>query len=269
MLANVREDTTASGPFAVDGRTFPVAFRIRGASTRFVAKKSWRIAFAGATPWPDRPGKVVYLKAEHPDFSLMQEKLTCDVFAAMNLPASQARYVNLVLNGKHQGVYLDIEPIRTPFKQRAGLDPAGTLIRAGSFQHLEGSRKLGRLRGAAGSLSELAEFLRQVSRVDRGDFEAFTRNATDWPKLRGYLVASLICHRSEIEADDYFFFRDSRTGQWSFRCSARRSRASAIAIRTGMSCPRASSTTSACATTTANTSLKPSTSSCSPGRWTR
>ena len=68
---------------------------------------------------------VVYFKAEPMDHTLQQEKLSHDVFQAEGHPCSQVQYVNLTLNGVYQGVYLQVEPIRTPFKARAGLDPCG------------------------------------------------------------------------------------------------------------------------------------------------
>lgn len=41
------------------------------------------------------------------------------------------------------------------------------------------------------------------------------RNATDWNRVRDYLIASMLTHRSEIEANDYFYYRDSKTLRWS------------------------------------------------------
>jgi spore coat protein H len=213
MLENVTEDIEVDAVVTVDDRRYPVRIRLRGASTRHVAKKSYRLEFIGARP-AGRP-KVVYLKAEPHDPTLQQEKLSCDVFSAMGLPVSQAGFVNVTLNGRHAGVYLEMEPVRSPFKERAGLAPDGTLIRAATFQHL-GRQPLGDLRGSDGSLTELAEFIRHLNRTDRGEFEAYIRAATDWDRVLGYLVASMITHRSEIEPNDYFFFRDSRTLRWSF-----------------------------------------------------
>lgn len=104
---------------------------------------------------------MIYLKAEPQDPMLQQEKLTCDFFLAMGLPVSQAEFVNVQLNGSYQGIYLDIEPIRSPFKKRAGLDPNGTLIRAATFQHLDWKAP-GELSGKDGSLAELQDFIRQL-----------------------------------------------------------------------------------------------------------
>ncbi len=211
MLSQVNEDRNVPGNFTFKGRHHPVQLRLRGASTRFAPKKSYRIQFTGKSPFRR---DVIYLKAEPADFTLQQEKISCDVYAALGLPVSQASFVNLVVNGRYQGVYLDIEPIRDPFKVRAGLHPRTTLLRAHTFQHLDGDEGYGKLRGKAGSTEELSEFIRRLNRVERGEFESLIRSATDWKKVLDYLVAAQLCHRAETEADDYFFYRERLTGKW-------------------------------------------------------
>ncbi len=213
MLDDVTEEIVLEGRLQFTGKSYPINIRLRGASTRQALKKSYRIQFKDETPIGR---KVTYLKAEPMDHTLQQEKLSCDVFRTAGAEVSRVRYVNLTINGRYEGVYLDIEPIRAPFKRSPGLDPEGALIRAQTFQHLEGWDGLGEIRGKTGSLAELREFIKRINRTDRGDFERFVREQTDWPRVRDYLVLQVICHRSEIEADDYFFYREPGSGQWWF-----------------------------------------------------
>ncbi len=159
---------------------------------------------------------MTYLKAEPMDHTMQQEKLSCDLFRAVGALVSRAEYINLFINDRYAGVYLDMEPVRSPFKKNAGLDPKGTLIRASTFQHMHGRDGLGDLRGDAGSLSELKEFIQQINHTSRGDFEQFVREKTDWPRVRDYLALIVLCHRSEIEANDYFYYRAPDSGRWSF-----------------------------------------------------
>ena len=212
LLEDPTKNVEVEGQFGFQDKSYPVKLRLHGASTRHAQKKSYRVEFAGSSPLP-RP--VTYLKAEPMDHTLQQEKLSCDIFGSAGAWVSQADYVNLYINGRYEGVYVDIEPIRAPFKNHPGLDPKGTLIRANTFQHLVGWEGLGELVGRSGSLEELRNFLQELNRVDEGDFEAWLRRTTDWPRVRDFLALNVICHRMEIEADDYFFYRDPTSGRWS------------------------------------------------------
>lgn len=211
MLANPRNDVEVEGWFHFQGQPYPVRIRLHGQSTRLAQKKSYRLEFLDRSPLA-RP--VTFLKAEPMDHTMQQEKLSCDVFRPAGAWVSRAEYVQFFVNGRYEGVYLDIEPIRSAFKKNAGLDPQGTLIRASTFQHLEGWEALGELMGKTGSLEELREFLRQINHTDRGEFETWLRGAVDWPRVRDFLALNVVCHRLEMEANDYFFYRP-KAGKWS------------------------------------------------------
>ncbi len=212
MKRSVTEEINVRGKFRLENEEFPIEIRLRGASTRHAVKKSYRLRFLDQTPFPR---KVTHLKAEPMDHTMQQEKLSCDLFKAAGLPVSECRYVNLFINGSYEGVYLDIEPIRSPFKQNKGLDPRGTLVRASTFQHASQRGPIGTLRGDVGSLEKLREFIKQLNAVGRDEFESFARTHTDWPRIRDYMAMQVICHRSEIEADDYLFYRAPDTNKWS------------------------------------------------------
>lgn len=213
MSANIHEDHTERGSLMLNGKSYPIEIRIRGASTRYASKKSYRIRFTNKTPLPR---KVTFLKAEPMDHTMQQEKLSCDLFRAVGASCSEAAYVNLFINDQYAGVYLDMEPVRSPYKHNDGLDPDGVLIRASTFQHLHGLEDLGDLRGDIGSLDQLKEFIEEINHTPRGAVEEFVRQHTDWPRLRDYLALIVLTHRTEIEANDYFFYRAPDTGQWSF-----------------------------------------------------
>ena len=214
MLDEPTLDIEASGTFLWQGSHWPMKLRLRGASTRHALKKSFRVSFPETSPMAD---SVVYFKAEPMDHTLQQEKLSHDVFQAEGHPCSQVQYVNLTLNGVYQGVYLQVEPIRTPFKARAGLDPRGHLIRAATFGD-PGQPGLGDPRGSRDeeALEALEGFLRGAWNEPDASFADWIHQHMDWPRVCDYLALQTLCQRSEIESNDYFFYQDPETGQWSF-----------------------------------------------------
>jgi spore coat protein H len=208
LLGDVRnQDRSIKATFSFRGGSWPVKMRIRGGSTRLAEKLSYRIEFDDTGPFPDRP--VICLKAEPFDFTLQEEKLTCDLLAALGLKASRASYAALALNGRYEGIYLDIEPVGRPFLDRVGLKGGGKLIRPHTF-----GRIAPRLEAEADS-RQFAAFLRQLNGIGRGEVEKFLREETDWPAVRDHLVGNALCDRPEIEADDTYWHQDPDTEKWS------------------------------------------------------
>ncbi len=210
MRADVIEDIEIKGTLDLEGQTWPIKIRLRGASTRFAAKKSYRVEFTETSPFPR---DVIYLKAEPMDHTMQQEKLSSDLFDSNDALCFQTKYINLVLNDRYEGVYLDVEPLRVPFKNNPRLDPDGMLIRASTFgwwQH----QPIGKLRGKGEGLAHLETFLTEARTVRNEEFETWLRKHMDWPAVRDYLALQTLCHRSEIEADDYFFYQNPKSKRW-------------------------------------------------------
>ncbi|WP_426746946.1 CotH kinase family protein [Myxococcus faecalis] len=116
--------------FKAKGMTYPVKVRLRGASARFFDKKSWNVSFADGTRFEGRTS--LNLVAEFADASLLAEKMAFDLLEAMRVPASKATYVLLTVNGKNEGVFLEIEQVNKAFlKAHAFADDDATIYRCG------------------------------------------------------------------------------------------------------------------------------------------
>ncbi len=117
--------------FVHDGEERAVMVRLRGSSSRFFPKKSWRIEFPKGEDFDGR--RKHNLVAEFQDRTMMSEKLGYDLMLAMGVPAPRTKYVRLTLNGEYQGVYLDIERVDQTFTAAHGFrDADPTIYRCGS-----------------------------------------------------------------------------------------------------------------------------------------
>jgi len=127
----------------------------------------------------------MYLKAEPYDPRCSRKSSLPMSSRLRGCPFPRPDFVNVFMNGFYQGVYLDIEAIRQPISRNApGWHRVAPSSAGATFQHLDG-KDPGDVRGRRGSVEELRDFLRQINRTDRGEFEAFRRGATDWnPGLR-------------------------------------------------------------------------------------
>ncbi|RKH42984.1 Inner spore coat protein H [Corallococcus sp. AB050B] len=116
--------------FQANGKTFPVKVRLRGASARYFEKKSWNVSFADKDKFEGRTS--LNLIAEYADASMLAEKISYDLLAAMRVPASKATFVRLSVNGQYEGVFLEVEQVNKAFvKARQFPDDDATIYRAG------------------------------------------------------------------------------------------------------------------------------------------
>ncbi|MBM7645109.1 spore coat protein H [Scopulibacillus daqui] len=97
----------------------------RGAHIRKFKKKSYRVEF----PRNDFGVKELHLNAEYMDKSLLRNKLSLDFFSSIGILSPKSRYVMLNINGKDQGVYLQLESVDRQFLKIRNL-PSGAIYYA-------------------------------------------------------------------------------------------------------------------------------------------
>jgi spore coat protein H len=112
------------------GVSYPVKVRLRGASARDFPKKSWNVNFEDGTRFEGRTS--LNLVAEYQDATLLAEKLSYDLLAALRIPAPRTKYVRLRINGRYEGPFLDIEQVNKSFlRAHAFPDDDASIYRAG------------------------------------------------------------------------------------------------------------------------------------------
>lgn len=105
----------------------------RGNSTKLLPKKPLSVTF-------DKSQDILYgsdrlnLNAMYTDPTMMQERLSMDLFRELGQPAPRTQYFNLYINGVYEGLYLHVERVDKNFLREAGLNPKATLIRD-EFRH--------------------------------------------------------------------------------------------------------------------------------------
>ena len=73
--------------------------------------------------------KEVHLNAEYKDPSLLRNKLSLDFFNEIGCLAPKSRFVSLKLNGKNEGLYLELESVDAHFLANRQL-PKGPIFYA-------------------------------------------------------------------------------------------------------------------------------------------
>ena len=133
MLANPSSDSTHICKIIyqnsfIDDTVNSVGIRLRGNTSRFACKKSFKISFDAFV----EEGKFyslekLNLNGEHNDPSMLRSKLCWDLFKDMNLISSRASYCEVYINEVYYGLYLNVEHVDDEFLEKNFSDPSGNL----------------------------------------------------------------------------------------------------------------------------------------------
>jgi spore coat protein H len=93
-----------------------VGFRLRGNTSRYSKKKSFRVSFNTFTAGGKYYGvEKLNLNGEHNDPSVMRSKLMWDILRKWKIPSPRANHVQVYINGNYYGLYLNVENIDEEF----------------------------------------------------------------------------------------------------------------------------------------------------------
>ena len=101
---------------------YDIGFRLRGHTSLFSAKKSFKVSFNTFNSGGSYHGvEKMNLNGEHNDPSIMRAKLAWDMLAELGLPSCRTSHVELYLDGIYAGLYLNVEHIDEEYvKKRFG-----------------------------------------------------------------------------------------------------------------------------------------------------
>ncbi len=93
-----------------------VGFRLRGNTSRFSQKKSFKVSFNTYESGRKWYGvEKLNLNGEHNDPSVSRTKICWDLIRDIGIPAPRANHVQLYINGDYYGVYANVEHIDEEF----------------------------------------------------------------------------------------------------------------------------------------------------------
>ncbi|NHM32305.1 CotH kinase family protein [Neobacillus terrae] len=110
-----------------EGKRLEIDIRYRGSHIRDFKKKSYQATFY--KPPVFKGSKDIHLNAEYKDPSMIRNKLSFDFFTELGCLAPRSRHIFLKINGKAEGVYLEIESVDENFLKKRGL-PEGAIFYA-------------------------------------------------------------------------------------------------------------------------------------------
>jgi hypothetical protein len=107
-----------------------IGFRLRGFTSRFAMKKSFKISFQAFTPGRKYQGvKKWNLIGQFQDPSMIREKLFYDVWNQCGMPQRRSSFVKLYINEVYFGLYTGLEDLDKVWLTRNFPDNSGNLYK--------------------------------------------------------------------------------------------------------------------------------------------
>ncbi|MGE8000733.1 CotH kinase family protein [Lysinibacillus sp. NPDC093190] len=130
-LSELRKDIWCDDPISakltINKRKYDIDIAYRGSHIRDFRKKSYHISFNKPSTY--RNTKEIHINAEYKDPSLLRNKLSLDFFNEIGCLSPKSQFVNMNLNGKNEGLYLELESVDEYFLKNRQL-PKGPIFYA-------------------------------------------------------------------------------------------------------------------------------------------
>ncbi len=222
FAATPRETPLAAAEFVHDGKRQPVMVRLRGNSSRVWMKKSWKVEFPEGVEFEGRD--ELNLVSQWYDATLMVEKLGYDLLAAMGVPAPRVRFVRLVVNGRYQGIYTELEQVDKHFlKAHQFPDDDATIYRCGG-KDCEFKTWLApfqdpwekRTNELDPSTAELDAFLRALNQTPEPQLVQVLGQQLELELFLRNMVMNALLSNYTVEDSRSYFIHDALTQRWHY-----------------------------------------------------
>lgn len=225
-LVELRKDIWCNDPVSakltIEKKKLDIDIVYRGSHIRGFKKKSYHVSFYKPSTY--RRAKEVHLNAEYKDKSLLRNKLSLDFFADIGTLSPRSQFVFLNLNGKSEGIYLELESVDEHYLKNNKL-PEGSIFYAvdgdANFslmsdldKGVKKSLELGyeRKYGTTQDDYYLNEFIININTIPRADFEKEIVKYVDVEKYLRWLAGVIFTQNYDGFVHNYALYRNGETG---------------------------------------------------------
>jgi spore coat protein CotH/photosystem II stability/assembly factor-like uncharacterized protein len=198
-------------------------FRFKGTSTRFYAKKSFRVRVPTANLYHGQ--RDINFNAMYTDKSFLREYLAWNVFHAMGTLAPLGEPALLELNGRPQGLYLRIDKVDKYFLQRHGrvlapmyqaddrFNAADLSEQPDSLLKLYYSKEV----GSASDYADLAALIHALNAAPDASFADTLDRYFDMRSVLDWFAGNTVMMMGDSYDKNYYLYRDTSraTAQWT------------------------------------------------------
>lgn len=222
LRTDIWSEDPVQGSLKIDKKKLDIDLVYRGAHTRKFKKKSYNIQFY--QPKFFLGAREIHLNAEFKDISFMRNKLSFEFFTNIGVLAPKAQHVFLMLNGKPEGIYLQLESVDEHFFKKRNY-PLGAI-----FYAVDGDANFSLLSdldrdvkesldlgydmkfGSPEDLVHLQELIYKINTLPREDFELSIQAYVNVNQYLRWLAGVICTQNYDGFVHNYSLIRNKDTG---------------------------------------------------------
>lgn len=221
LKSDIWIDDPIPATFKTGKKRYEIDLAYRGSHIRKFKKKSYHIIFY--KPKNFGIAHEIHLNAEYKDPSILRNKISLDFFADIGTLSPASQHVQLSINGKNEGVYLQLESVDEYFLKRRNL-PAGAIFYAidddANFSLMspldhEVKKQLDsgyeQKVGKAEDSLHLAKFIYELNITPRNEYERVISNHLDVEKYLKWLAGVVCTQNYDGFVHNYALYRNNET----------------------------------------------------------
>jgi hypothetical protein len=207
-----------------------VGFRLRGNTSRFADKKSFKVSFNSFIQGNKWNGlEKLNLNGEHNDPSILRSYLSAHLLTTMEVCAPRNSYVKLFINGTYRGLYYNSEHIDEEFIQlRFPNDGDGNLYKAswGATLGYLGSNPANymefyelKTNTTTSNHVPLIQFIAALNQTSEADFPCVIQQLFDVDQYLRALAVEMLCGHWDgytFNKNNYFLYQRPSDGKFVF-----------------------------------------------------
>jgi len=221
---DVFSDSALPAPFTSRDTTWPDAtVRFKGNSTRYFAKKSYRVKFTSSDRYYGH--RKINFNSMYTDKSLMREKLSWDLFAEMGTLAPTAEHASLSVAGDPKGLYVQIPKVdkyllgvnsrqEAPMYDASDFYAAADLtVQPDSILKLYWEKEI----GDEADYSDLGAMINAINSAPDPFFADSVRQYFDTTSVLQWFAGNALTMMEDSYNKNYLLYRDTSrpAGQWT------------------------------------------------------
>ncbi|MEK5393146.1 CotH kinase family protein [Margalitia sp. FSL K6-0131] len=222
LKKDIWNDEPVPGKLTINQKKFDIDVVYRGSHIRKLEKKSYNISFYKPSNYKGK--KEIHLNAEYKDPSMIRNKLSLDFFADIGVLSPESQYIFLQLNGRQEGIYLELESVDEHFLKRRSL-PDGSIFYAvdgdanfSLISELDDETKKSLLLGYEKKYGKdsddhyLQELIFIINTLLKGEFEKEIVHHLDVEKYLRWLAGVVLTQNYDGFVHNYALYRNGDTG---------------------------------------------------------